>query len=435
MTPLTVISSHRFLRQYLWVNFVTTFSFIMTSHPTTSPFVSHLEVALDGTRFEAGTLQTTHEGRPLWVRYQLDAIAQTVRRDDLAHRPSTLWRYRELLPIAHDHDVVSLGETMTPIIDCPRLANELGIARLLIKDESRLPTGSFKARGMTVAVSMARSLGVRRVAAPTAGNAGGALAAYAARAGMECFIFMPADTPIVNQREAALHGATVFLVDGLISDCGRIVRERQDDAGWFDMSTLREPYRIEGKKTMGLELAEQMNWTLPDVILYPTGGGTGLIGMWKAFAELDAIGWLDSPKKPRLVACQSTGCPPIVNAFERGERFAAPVPDARTIASGIRVPSAIGDFMILDAVRESNGWAAAAAEDRLVPWMRRAASWEGISLSPEGGACLEVLDHSLKHGRVARDQTAVIYNTGAAQKYVEAIDMPMNRLHADGSPA
>ncbi len=388
-------------------------------------FVSHLEGAIDGTHLPAQppTLRTVHEGRPIWVRYDVNAIRRAVARDDLASREQTMWRYRELLPVERDQDIVSLGETMTPLLRCERLARHMGITgELLIKDESRLPTGSFKSRGMAMAVSMARSLGVTCVAAPTAGNAGGALAAYAARAGLDCFIFMPEDTPVINQLEAALFCAKCFLVNGLISDCGRIVREgTAAGMNWFDMSTLREPYRIEGKKTMGLELAEQLGWSLPDVILYPTGGGTGLIGMWKAFGELEAIGWLSTSSKPRMFACQAEGCAPIVHAFDSNERFAQPIIDARTIASGLRVPAAVGDFMILDAVRESGGRAMAASEDRLIEWMNRASAIEGVSLCPETAACFDVLERAMREGFIAPDERIVVFNTGAAQKYVEAM--------------
>ena len=386
-----------------------------------STFVTHLESALDGTRLQAGVIQTMHNDRPLWVRYDLDSIRRQVKRADLTDRVAGMWRYRELLPVESDGSIVSLGETMTPLLKCDRLGEQLGAKNLYIKDESRLPTGSFKARGMAVAVSMAKQLGITSVAAPTAGNAGGALAAYAARAEMDCYLFMPVDTPIVNQYEAALHGAKVFLVDGLINDCGRIVREGKESMGWFDMSTLKEPYRIEGKKTMGLELAEQMHWRLPDVILYPTGGGTGLIGMCKAFDELAAIGWLEADDRPRMYACQSSGCPPIVNAFDAGERFAEPVTDARTVASGLRVPGAVGDFMILDAVRASGGKAMAAEESRLKDWMREVCSLEGISLCPESAACVGVLQRALTEGEIKPQESVVIFNTGAAQKYVEVM--------------
>src|SRR5215218_6119650 len=261
-------------------------------------FVSHLEGAIDGTVIPFGTLANTHAGRPIWVRYHLDRVRDAVTPADIAKRPPSLWRYRELLPLPLDVEPVTLGEGMTPLLPCPRLGRELGLSRLLVKDESQLPTGSFKSRGQTACVSMAKWLGVKRVALPTAGNAGGAAAAYAARAGMECFIFMPADTPVVNQFEAHLYGAKAFRVNGLINDCGKIVKDGADRMGWFDLSTLKEPYRIEGKKTMGLEIAEQMNWELPDTIFYPTGGGTGLIGMWKAFAELKELGWLRMQPTP-----------------------------------------------------------------------------------------------------------------------------------------
>jgi threonine synthase len=397
--------------------------------PATGAFVTHLESAIDGTQLPAGTVQTMHAGRPLWVRYDLQAVAGSVDRDALRARPDGMWRYAELLPLADQGNRVSLGETMTPLLEAPTLAAELGLGRLLIKDESRLPTGSFKARGMAMAVSMARELGLERVAAPTAGNAGGALAAYAARAGMESWVFMPADTPLVNRYEAALYGAHAYLVDGLITDCGAIVREGVESMGWFDMSTLKEPYRIEGKKTMGLELADQLDWRLPDAILYPTGGGTGLIGMWKAFAELDELGWLEQSDKPRLYSCQSDGCAPIADAWAAGERFAKPAIDVQTVASGIRVPIAVGDFMILDAVRESGGAALTADESRLLEWMRLAIRSEGIALCPEAAACVDVLAGLVQRGEIRPDETVVIFNTGAAQKYVEAITVELPLLH------
>jgi threonine synthase len=388
-------------------------------------FVSHLEGAIDGTILPAGAMRTTHEGRPILVRYDLARVGAAVRRESLRGRPQTMWRYHELLPVGDERSIVSLGETVTPLLACPRLGARLGAARLFIKDESRLPTGSFKARGMAVAVSMARRSGVRRVVAPTAGNAGGALAAYAARAGIDCLLFMPVQTPMVNRHEAGLHGAKVFLVDGLISDCGRIARQAAEALGAFDMSTLREPYRIEGKKTMGLELAEQMGWSLPEVILYPTGGGTGLIGMWKAFDELARLGWLESEKHPRMYACQSDGCPPMVEAFEAGERFAQAPPEPHTIASGLCVPVAVGDFLILDAVRASGGKAMAADEHRIREWMRLAGETEGISLCPESAVCLGVLERALAEGEIGRDETIVIFNTAAAQKYVEAMEVEL----------
>jgi threonine synthase len=392
-------------------------------------FVSHLEAAIDGTRLPAGQLQTMHNDRPLWVRYDLDAVSTAVTRDDLLSRPPTLWRYRELLPVVEQQPLITFGEGMSPLLPCPRLGSKLGVHDLWIKDESQLPTGSFKSRGMAMAITMANHFGVRRVAVPSAGNAGGAAAAYAARAGIEAFVFMPDDTPVINQYEAHCAGAKTFLVDGLINDCGKIVRQGLEPMGWFDLSTLKEPYRIEGKKTMGLELAEQFSWRLPDVILYPTGGGTGLIGMWKAFQELKHLGWLDKERLPRMVAVQSDGCCPIVRAYESGERFAEPFVGAHTIASGIRVPAAVGDFMILDAIRESGGTAVAVSEGQIRDWMELSMSTEGIAVCPEAAACVGALDRLLDKQWLEPDQRTVIFNTGAAQKYVEAMTSELPRIN------
>jgi len=386
-------------------------------------FVTHLECANCGQRYDANQIHNlcTSCQKPLWVRYDLDAVKKNFTKQALASRPQTLWRYREMLPVKDNANIVSLAETVTPILELKRLAAKLGIKHLYTKDESRLPTGSFKARGMAMAISRAKELGITRVAVPTAGNAGGAMAAYAARAGMEAHVFMPSDTPIVNQKECYLSGATTILVKGLITDCGRIVGEGKKEKGWFDVSTLKEPYRIEGKKTMGLELAEQMDWELPDVILYPTGGGTGLIGMWKAFNELDALGWLKSPKKPKMISCQSDGCAPIAVAFEKGQRFATKFENAATIASGIRVPAAVGDFMILDAVRESGGKALATPETDIPKWMVLAASSEGIALCPEAAVCLGALEVLLQFGEIKPDDRILLFNTGSALKYPEAV--------------
>jgi threonine synthase len=385
--------------------------------------VTHLECANCFERYDASLVHglCVKCQRPLWVRYDLDAVGRQFTKRSLAEREHTMWRYRELLPVRDAASVITLGETMTPLLSAPRLAASFGVRELLVKDESRLPTGSFKARGMALAISKANELGIRRVAAPTAGNAGGALAAYAARAGMEAYIFMPQDTPAINAKECWLAGAKTFYVNGLIDDCGRIVGEGKVHKRWFDMSTLKEPYRIEGKKTMGLELAEQLDWELPDVILYPTGGGTGLIGMWKAFNELAALGWLNSSRKPRLIACQSDGCAPIARAFERGERFATKFQNAATIASGVRVPIAVGDFMILDAVRESGGLAVAVPEQRIAPWMKKAVSLEGLPICPEAAVCLGALELLLARGDVRPDDRIVLFNTGAVQKYPEAV--------------
>jgi threonine synthase len=390
--------------------------------------VTHLESALDGTHLPADSVHTAHQGRPLWVRYDLAAVGAAVRPADLVRRPPSLWRYRELLPLPFDEEPVTLGEGMTPLLPCPRLGRDLALSRLAVKDESQLPTGSFKSRGMTTAVSMAKHFGLKRLAIPTAGNAGGALAAYGARAGMEVYVFMPEDTPRINQMEAHLAGARVFLVNGLITDCGRIVREGTERMGWFDVSTLKEPYRLEGKKTMGLELAEQLGWRLPDVILYPTGGGTGLIGMWKAFAELRELGWLKGGRLPRLISCQSDGCAPIVRAFEAGQRFAEPFPNAHTIASGLRVPAAVGDFMMLDAIRASGGLALAGREGRILEWMRRVTSQEGIAICPETAVCFDCLEALVRAGQVRPEEEVVVFNTGAAQKYPETVPLDLPRL-------
>jgi threonine synthase len=388
-------------------------------------FVTHLEGAIDGQHLPADQLHTLHKERPIWVRYDLPLVANAVDKASLQSRPETMWRYRELLPYFSSGDVVSLGERMSPLIECNRLGRKLGV-NLWIKDESQLPTGSFKSRGIAMAITMAKRFGITRVALPTAGNAGGAAAAYAARAGMECFVFMPEDTPVINQLECRLFGAHVYRVNGLINDCGRLVREGKEAMGWFDLSTLKEPYRIEGKKTMGLELAEQCDWRLPDVILNPTGGGTGLIGMWKAFQELRELGWLESATMPRLIAVQSEGCAPIVRAFDEGKRFAEPFANASTIASGIRVPAAIGDFMILDAIRASRGRAIAVAENRIIEWMRLASSSEGIAICPETAACVGALQMLIDERSIGSQEKVVIFNTGAAQKYVEAMntDLP-----------
>ncbi len=393
-------------------------------------FVTHLECANCGQRYDAGQIHNlcTACQRPLWVRYDLDALKKGFSKKALFGRPPTLWRYLEMLPMRDVSKIVSLTETITPILEAKRLGAEFGLENVFIKDESRLPTGSFKARGMAMAISKANEFGITKVAVPTAGNAGGAMAAYAARAGMEAYVFMPEDTPMINRKECFLSGAKTFLVNGLITDCGRLVGEGKKVKGWFDVSTLKEPYRIEGKKTMGLELAEQFDWELPDVILYPTGGGTGLIGMWKAFKELDALGWLKSAKKPKMISCQSDGCAPIAVAFDKGERFAKKFENAATIASGLRVPAAVGDFMILDAVRESGGTALAAPEGDIPKWMRLGASKEGIAFCPETAVCLGALDILVRRGVVGSKDRVLIFNTGGAQKYPEAVQEDLARI-------
>ncbi len=379
-------------------------------------FVTHLECGLSGEAHEADTLQgLSRAGKPLLVRYDLAALAAALDKEELSRRPADLWRYREFLPVRSAGNIVSLGETMTPILAAPRLAAKLGGGRLMIKDEGRLPTGSFKARGLGMAVSMAKELGVTRMAMPTAGNAGAALAAYASRAGIESYVFCPDDAPETTISEIAIQGAQIWRVNGLINDCGRIVADGKEAMGWFDASTLKEPYRIEGKKTMGLELAEQFGWDVPDVIFYPTGGGTGLIGMWKAFAELGEIGWIGE-KRPRMVAVQATGCAPIVRAFDEGAEFAEPWPDAQTIAHGVRVPVAIGDFLILRAIRESGGFAVAVSDAAILEARDEAAKLEGILLCPEGAATLAAYSEARADGRVAAGETALLFNCGNGLK-------------------
>lgn len=398
--------------------------------------MTHLECADCARRYPSGQPHNlcTDCHRPLWVRYDLDRVREQFPVESLAGRPGDLWRYRELLPYADADNIVSLGETATPILTAARLGAELGMTHLQIKDESRLPTGSFKARGMAMAITMANEFGLRRVACPTAGNAGGAMAAYASRAGMESFVFMPDDTPMINLKETHLAGAQVFRVNGLINDCGRLVGEGREPMGWFDLSTLKEPYRIEGKKTMGLELAEQLGWELPDVILYPTGGGTGLIGMWKAFAELEAIGWLPSGKRPRMIACQSEGCAPIVRAFESGEKHAPPFENAHTVASGLRVPVAVGDFMILNAVRESGGCAVTAPESCISVWMERLAKLEGLAICPETAICMGALDQLLAGGAIRPSESVLVFNTGGAMKYPDLIEEPVRHIDLGQAP-
>jgi threonine synthase len=387
---------------------------LLLERPT---FVTHLECSATGERYPADEIHNlSRSGKPLIVRYDLNGVKGALDKEALARRPQDFWRYRELLPVRSVGDIVSLGEAVTPLVALPKLAANLGSAEILVKDEGRLPTGSFKARGLALAVSMAKAFGIKHMAMPTNGNAGAALAAYASRAGIRTTIFCPEDTPEVNVSEIALQGATVYRVNGLIDDCGKIVGEGKAKIGWFDVSTLKEPYRIEGKKTMGLELAEQMDWELPDVIFYPTGGGTGLIGMWKAFAELEAIGFIRA-KRPRMVAVQATGCAPIVRAWEKGADHAERVENAHTIASGIRVPAAIGDFLILRAVRESGGFAIAVPDEAITRAIDKVAREEGLLLCPEGAATYAALLQSLADGRVKRDERIVLFNCATGLKY------------------
>ncbi|MDQ6785606.1 MAG: threonine synthase [Acidobacteriota bacterium] len=384
--------------------------------------VTHLECAACHKIYEANRLHNlcVECGKPLLVRYDLQRAAKTLTKESLKAREPNLWRYREVLPVENEENIVCLGEGFTPLLKTERLSQSLPIQlNLYIKDESANPTQSFKARGMSAAVSMAKELGVKKLAAPSAGNAAGALSAYASRAGIETFIFMPRDTPQANIVECEQTGANITLVDGLITDCGRIVAERKDAEGWFDVSTLKEPYRVEGKKTMGYELAEQFNWRLPDVILYPTGGGTGLIGMWKAFDEMETMGWIDG-KRPRMISVQSVGCAPIVKAFHEGETTASEFPNAATVASGLRVPKAIGDFLIIDALHKSGGTAIAVTDDELIAAVKEIGAAEGLFCAPEGAACLPALRKMIEQNLIAENETVVIFNTGAGVKYLEA---------------
>ena len=396
--------------------------------PETKTFVTHLECAYEGDRYEADTLHNLSKaGKPLLVRYDLAGVKKALTKDVLATRAPTMWRYRELLPVRRTENVTTLGEAMTPLIRLPAVEKNNGAsAPIIVKDEGRLPTGSFKARGLVMAVSMAKELGIKRLAMPTNGNAGAAMAAYCRRAGMEAYIFCPEDTPDINVREIALQGAKVWKVNGYIDDCGKIVGEGKGPMGWFDTSTLKEPYRIEGKKTMGIELAEQLGWHVPDVILYPTGGGTGLIGMWKAFDELEAIGLIGS-KRPRMVAVQAAGCAPMVRAYEAGERHATRWENAKTIAYGVRVPQAVGDFLILDAVRESNGFAIAVDDDAIQASQEEVARDEGLLLCPECAATYAAYKAARADGRIKSDESCVLFNCATGLKY----EMPVVTAQID----
>jgi threonine synthase len=383
-------------------------------------FLKHLECSACGLQHEWSRLQNLCRSchKPLLAIVDLTRTGRTLTRETLAAREKSLWRYREVLPLPAGVEPVSLGEGGTPLLRARRFNDDIDV---WIKDESLNPTQSFKARGMSVAVSMAKYLGATKLAAPSAGNAGGALAAYAARAGLEAHIFMPRDTPRANIIECRELGAHVTLIDGLITDCGAEIARRKEKEGWFDMSTLKEPYRVEGKKTLGYELAEQLNWQLPDVILYPTGGGTGLIGMWKAFDEMEALGWIGK-KRPRMFAVQAAGCAPIVRAFEAGEKTAAEFPDAHTIASGLRVPKAIGDFLILKILHDSYGDAVAVDDEEMIHTAREVGSKEGLFMCPEGAACFAALKLLRFTGKIRSGERVIIFNTGSGIKYFECYD-------------
>ena len=359
-------------------------------------------------------------GLPLLARYDLSA-ARAWSRESLRDRAPNMWRYRELMPLLPGDEPVTLGEGLTPLLHAKRLGTTLGLDRLFIKDESPNPTNSFKARGQSAAITRAKALGARTITLPTAGNAGNAAAAYSAAAGLGCEVFIPKDAKKPFIDECRLYGANVTLVDGLITDAGRMAAEKGKPLGWYDVSTLKEPYRVEGKKTMGYELAEQFNWVLPDWIVYPTGGGTGLVGMWKAFDELEAIGWIPAGRRPKMVSVQAAGCAPIVRAFEHGTPKAVPWENAHTVADGLRVPRAIGDFLILEAVRESGGTALAVSDTQMVHDMVAIGSHEGVSAAPEGGAALSAIRRLVAEGRVESHETVVLFNTGGALKYLDVL--------------
>ncbi len=394
---------------------------LTADHPT---FVTHLECSLTGERYEVDRLQgLSKAGRPLLVRYDLAAAGEALSRKALEQRQTDMWRWRELLPVRRTENIVSLGEIETPLIPIPRS----GGANVLVKDEGRLPTGSFKARGLVMAVAMAKELGVKKIAMPTNGNAGAALAAYASRCGIETVVFCPDDTPEINVREIAMQGARVYRVNGLIDECGAVVGKGAAEGRWFDFSTLKEPYRIEGKKTMGLELAAQFGWNLPDAIFYPTGGGTGLIGMWKAFDELEQLGWI-GPERPRMYAVQASGCAPIVKAFEDGVEHAERWENAHTVAAGIRVPKAVGDFLILRAVRASGGKALAVDDEDTLRAVDDCARDDGLLLCPEGGATLAAYRNALAAGLVDANERVVLFNCATGLKYpMPAADQSLDK--------
>jgi threonine synthase len=382
--------------------------------------VTHLECSLCNRKFEGGKPWNLCEcGGPLLVRYDLTRLRASWSLDSFASAPDSMWRYAPALPIQHENSIISLGEGMTPLLAARRTGARIGSSDLLIKDEGLNPTGSFKARGLSLAVSMCVELGIEKLAIPSAGNAASALAAYCAAAGLEAHIFMPQDVPQANFIECKAYGAQVTLVNGLISDCGRIVAERAPREGWFDISTLKEPYRIEGKKTMGYEVVEQLGWEVPDAIFYPTGGGVGMIGMWKAFDEMEALGWI-GPKRPKMIAVQAEGCQPVVRAFQEGEQRSRFWDGATTVASGLRVPKPLGDFLVLNAVRESGGTAVAVADEELIDAGLQLAAEEGIFVSPEGAACIPAAERLLREGFLKPNEKIVIYNTGAGLKYLDA---------------
>lgn len=398
----------------------------------TGSTVSHLECTYCGQTYSAAELHNLCPacGKVLYHRYDLAAARERLKPEMLKGREASMWRYREVMPVLSTENIITLGEGWTPLLEANRLGRKLGLSRLLIKDESQNPTGSFKARGLSAAVSKAKELGAKAFSIPSAGNAGGALAAYAARAGLPAAVMMPVDAPYINKLETYLTGAQTWLVEGLINDAGRILKANAERKGWFDLSTLKEPYRVEGKKTLGYELAEQLGWELPDVVIYPTGGGTGLVGMWKAFAEMEEMGWIGS-KRPRMIVAQATGCAPIVRAFEEGAEFARPWENAQTGSSGIRVPVAVADYLMLQAVRQSGGTCLAVTDEAMQEATLEIASNEGIYPAPEGAATLAVLRRMLEQNLVSPEERVVLFNTGAGQKYPEFMKFDLPIIPAD----
>ncbi|MCL0054267.1 threonine synthase [Dehalococcoidia bacterium] len=385
-------------------------------------FLTHLECTYCGKVFSSEEPHRLCDdcGKVLYPRYDISSARKSLKKEDLLYRSSNMWRYFEMMPIINESNIVTLGEGFTPIFKTGRLGERIGADHVLVKDEGINPTASFKARGLSAAVSKAKELGIMRLSMPSAGNAAGAMTSYAARAGMEAYVYMPKDVPEANKKEVLITGGNLTLVDGLISDAGIISRKKASELDLFDISTLQEPYRVEGKKTMGYEIAEQLNWQLPEVIVYPTGGGTGIVGMWKAFQEMEELGWIDS-FRPRMFAVQSEGCAPIVRAFDGGDEFAEPWQDASTIAAGIRVPSAIGDYLILDALRTSNGGAVTVSDNEILNMMEVVASLEGLFICPEGAATAVALEKLVAEGTVSKSERSLLLNTGSGLKYLDVI--------------
>jgi threonine synthase len=387
-------------------------------------YYTNLECSYCDKDHDANKIQTVCKicGKPLFARYDLENIKENVTRRELVARESTMWRYWELLPIKKRSNLVSLGEGWTPLTSANKLGEEIGISKLYVKDEGIIPTGSFKARGLSMAISKAKELGITRVALPSAGNAAGSMSAYGARAGMEVYVFMPKDAPKVNMVECEVVGAKVILVDGLITDAGKLVKNGMDEMQWFNVATLGEPFRVEGKKTMGIEVAEQMDWKLPDVIVYPTGGGTGIIGMWKVFDELEELGWIGS-ERPRMVSVQAKDCAPIVKAFEEGADESTFWEGAKTMAAGLRVPKALGDFLVLRAARNSKGTCIAVSDDEIMDSISQISKAEGLFACPEGAATLAALKKMITNGEIDKDESVVLFNTGSGLKYTDLFNV------------